>query len=287
MKGRYVRWGLASLLGCGCSVGDFDEGVTFGDPNTLPSEDERPATGGAVLTTGVTDNPTGSDGDDGSETGAAMGTSGTDSASTSDSDAGPTSGGSTGAIAECGNGVVEADEVCDGDVGEMTCAELGTFVGGTLLCDAACSFDTSGCMELPKEPVEVCETISLPIPDLGAAVTSTVSLPDGGMIADVAIGVALTHTFIGDLTIDVEHGGATVRVYNRDCGADEDMDLVFDDAGAALNCDAPTSGAVTVPSEVLSAFDGAAAGGTWTFSVQDNANLDQGSVTEICVAVTF
>ncbi len=287
-----------SLLGCGCSVGAVDEGATFGDPNTVPIDDSGSATSGMVLTTGVTEDPTDPTAstdptdDDSSATDPGTGSSGsdsdTDTAGSTAETSGGLSGGSTGVVAECGNGVVEDDEACDGDdLADMTCADIGTFVGGVLACDAACAFDTTGCMGQPKAPVQVCETINLAIPDAGSAVSSTVTLPAGGTVTDAIIGVALTHTFIGDLTIDVEHGGTTVRVYNRECGTEEDMDLSFDDAGVALSCATSTSGAATIPSEALSGFDGAAAGGVWTFSIQDNASLDTGAVTEICVTVAF
>ncbi len=282
---------MVSLLACGCSVGDFDDGATFGDPNSLPGNEA--STSGAVQTTGGTENPTGS-ADDGSTTAAATaaatGTSGADSDSEAaeESTSAASSAGSTGTGAECGNGVVEADEACDGeDLSTMTCADIGTFVGGELACDAACAFDTSGCMEVPKAPLEVCETINLSIPDVGNAVSAAVTVPDGGTVTDATIGVTLTHTFIGDLSIDVEHLGTTVRVYNRECFSEDDMDLVFDDAGAPLSCAASTSGLATLPSAALSSLDGAAAGGVWTFSFQDNAGADLGTVTEICVTVTF
>ncbi|MGD2116382.1 MAG: hypothetical protein PVG07_15110, partial [Acidobacteriota bacterium] len=46
----------------------------------------------------------------------------------------------------CGNGVIEAGEVCDGaNLGGETCQSQG-FTGGTLACNASCTgFDTSGC----------------------------------------------------------------------------------------------------------------------------------------------
>lgn len=284
-----------SLLGVGCSVGSIDEGLTFGDPDAVPSGEDESSGTGTVLTTGVTDNPSDPTADEGTGTDATTGTGGPDSDTAPDTDpAGSTEGssggpqGSTGAMAQCGDGMVSADEACDGDdLADMTCADIGTFVGGVLSCDAACAYDTSGCTELSKEPIEVCETINLAIPDSGSAVTSAVSLPEGGTVADAMIGVALNHTYIGDLTIDVEHGGTTVRVYDRECGTEENMDLTFDDAGAALDCVASNSGAATLPSEVLSSFDGASAGGVWTFSFQDNALLDEGSATEICVTVSF
>ncbi len=48
----------------------------------------------------------------------------------------------------CGNGVIEAGEVCDGtDLGGQTCVSQG-FSGGTLACNASCSaFDTSACFD--------------------------------------------------------------------------------------------------------------------------------------------
>ncbi len=248
------------------------------------------------MTTGVSNasaGPAGATSDAGSGTDAPTSTSGPDSATNADADSGSEgssegSRGSTGPSAECGNAVIEADEACDGvELGDMTCADMDSFVGGVLACDAECAFDTAGCLEKPKAPVEVCENINLAIPDLGGAVTSSVTLPAGGTVLSATIGVALTHTYIGDLSIDVEHGGITVRVYNRECGLQDNMNLVFDDDGVAIACDASVSGAATLPSEALSGFDGAAAGGLWTFSFQDNAGADVGTVTQICVRVVF
>jgi hypothetical protein len=49
-------------------------------------------------------------------------------------------------ITVCGNGIVEAGEQCDGaDLNGKTCVSRG-FVGGTLLCSAACEFNTSNCI---------------------------------------------------------------------------------------------------------------------------------------------
>lgn len=45
----------------------------------------------------------------------------------------------------CGNNVKEGGEACDGgDLGGQTCQSRG-FTGGTLACNANCTFDTSGC----------------------------------------------------------------------------------------------------------------------------------------------
>lgn len=293
MAGRRVFAGLFAVIGVGCSVGEFNDSSTFGGSNVGPIESEGSSTsGGGPMTTGVSANPTSqgtgdSDPDPSDTSGVEPGSSSTtdDDSAGSTTDDGESSGGSA---PMCGDGVREGDEACDGaDLGEMSCADVGEFVGGRLSCDAACAFDTSACMEMPAEPVSMCQTINLGIPDNAGAVSSVVSLPAGGTIADATVSVALTHTFIGDLTVDVVHEGTTVRVYDRECSTEDDMDLVFDDAGAALDCGSSTSGASTIPSQALSAFDGAAAGGDWTFSFQDNASLDTGTATEICVTVSF
>ncbi|MDD9942273.1 MAG: hypothetical protein OXU20_14600 [Myxococcales bacterium] len=47
----------------------------------------------------------------------------------------------------CGNGVVEGDEECDGDLGAQTCASVtvGALPYGVLGCDAECKLDVSEC----------------------------------------------------------------------------------------------------------------------------------------------
>jgi len=47
----------------------------------------------------------------------------------------------------CGNGIVNGAEECDGtNLGGATCTSVpGGFGGGTLACDGACAYDTSGC----------------------------------------------------------------------------------------------------------------------------------------------
>jgi cysteine-rich repeat protein len=49
----------------------------------------------------------------------------------------------------CGNGVLDAQEQCDGVLmGGQTCTTVGAFIGGTLLCLPSCAFDVSGCLPI-------------------------------------------------------------------------------------------------------------------------------------------
>ena len=61
--------------------------------------------------------------------------------------------------AECGDGAIEGEEECDGDMlGDATCASLG-FAGGALACDSICLLDTSGC-QAPAPDVVLNEVTS-------------------------------------------------------------------------------------------------------------------------------
>ncbi|MEY4576834.1 MAG: hypothetical protein RL701_1537 [Pseudomonadota bacterium] len=51
------------------------------------------------------------------------------------------------AAAVCGNGVVEAPELCDTTVGTLTCAGMGLGTG-TLTCDSSCQLSVAMCVAI-------------------------------------------------------------------------------------------------------------------------------------------
>ncbi len=72
----------------------------------------------------------------------------------------------------CGNGIVDDGEDCDGaDIGGSSCADVG-FVGGTLACDSECRFDSSTCTNCGNGTIdgtEMCDTS-----DFGGTTCATV-----------------------------------------------------------------------------------------------------------------
>lgn len=69
----------------------------------------------------------------------------------------------TGGGANCGNGMIEQGEPCDGeDLDGQTCMDLG-FLGGELMCSGNCTIDATGCVNqlcgngVLEEPEE-CDT---------------------------------------------------------------------------------------------------------------------------------
>ena len=101
-----------------------------------------------------------------------------------------------------------------------------------------------------------------------ATTTSYITVGDAYCIGDIDIELDLTHTYIGDLIIEVTSPeGTTVRLHDRSGGSEDDMHMYYDDNGG----DIPEG-----PGE-LSDFIGEIVIGTWTMIVSDNAGGDQGS----------
>jgi subtilisin-like proprotein convertase family protein len=125
----------------------------------------------------------------------------------------------------------------------------------------------------------------LPIPDDDpGGVSHTINVPDACTIADVNIDVMIEHTFIYDLVIKIEHLGKTVVVWNQNCWAEDDIDVVFDDEGSAVVCASPTVGNV-IPFEALSFFDGDNAAGDWIITVSDHWGADTGTLVRWSVHI--
>ncbi|MDP7030560.1 MAG: proprotein convertase P-domain-containing protein [Phycisphaerales bacterium] len=108
----------------------------------------------------------------------------------------------------------------------------------------------------------------IPITD-NAEITSTIQVGDAYCIGDLDVELDITHTYIGDLIVDLEApSGVIVRLHDRSGGSTDNLNVVYDDDGGALP-DGPGE---------LADFVGEIVTGTWTLRVSDNAGADQGSL---------
>lgn len=139
---------LLAIAGCpgsntadptgGSSSGDSDPTTTADSSGTSTSGMTSPTTTATETgDTSTTQDPTTESTTDGSSesesTGASSGDTTLDTSTTSETST------------DCGNGVIDEDEDCDGAALVQTCEGLG-FLGGTLGCNDDCGFDISACL---------------------------------------------------------------------------------------------------------------------------------------------
>lgn len=107
----------------------------------------------------------------------------------------------------------------------------------------------------------------LGISDL-STLSSTISVTDAYCIGDIDVIIDITHTYIGDLIVElISPLGTVVRLHNRTGSSSDNIMQTYDDVG--LPPDGPG---------VLADFNGEVVTGDWTLVVSDNAGLDTGSL---------
>ena len=105
-------------------------------------------------------------------------------------------------------------------------------------------------------------------------------------IVDIAVGLDITHTFVGDLIITLESPEHSIRTIwgQLDC-SENDIFAVLDDDGATPVQDecavpAPAVSGVFSPFENLAPFNGETGNGEWVLKVSDNASGDIGTLND-------
>jgi subtilisin-like proprotein convertase family protein len=127
----------------------------------------------------------------------------------------------------------------------------------------------------PVAITEVCESPSLSIPDNNAAgVRDTCAIAaDGATVSGVEVFIDITHTYIGDLIVELTSPvGTTVVLHNRT-------------GGTAENIYGWYPGEI-VPAGDLGDFIGDPTDGKWILHVSDNAGIDLGVLNDWCVRLT-
>ena len=115
-----------------------------------------------------------------------------------------------------------------------------------------------------------------------ATMTSTLTVPASGTITDVNAKLSLTHTFDGDLTLQLIAPTATTVLLSNRRGSSSDnyTNTIFDDQATTsiAAAAAPFTGTFK-PEGSLAILNGQAAAGSWQLSIQDSATADTGTLT--------
>jgi subtilisin-like proprotein convertase family protein/environmental stress-induced protein Ves len=150
----------------------------------------------------------------------------------------------------------------------------------------------------------ICVAPGLSIPDNNpAGINSDIVSSESGAIASLEMSLDITHTWVGDLIINLTHveSGTSIELVNRANGVDATFGCSSENIQTGVNDDAPVSlqedcvdGGQAVaypepaytPNNPLATFIGEAVSGTWRLNVSDNAGDDHGTLNEWCLLPT-
>lgn len=98
-------------------------------------------------------------------------------------------------------------------------------------------------------------TVAIPDDD-DTGITSVIAITDAGVVRGIKVTVDITHTYIGDLIVEVVHGTQTQVMHGREGGSADDIQKTY----------------------TVTGFDGGAMQGDWTLHVADTVGQDVGTL---------
>ncbi|WP_400075641.1 reprolysin-like metallopeptidase [Winogradskyella sp. R77965] len=146
------------------------------------------------------------------------------------------------------------------------------------------------CNEFPSGAVNVAIPDGTDANEAGAVAFSSLNVSDSGPISSMKISLDITHPYVGDLIIQLQHPNGTdfVNVWDRTCNsaAFGNIDVTLEDELPVISCASPTTGSYA-PENPLSVFNGLEMNGVWTIALVDNYDEDVGTLNswsvEFCV----
>lgn len=118
---------------------------------------------------------------------------------------------------------------------------------------------------VPSETAEFGNTTPAAIPDdVEEGITSEIVVPQEGVITALDVTVDVTHTYKGDLKVELVKDGKTIVLHDRAGGSADDLKATFS------------------PAELV----GTGMSGTWTLRVSDRAAIDEGTLNAWSLRIT-
>jgi hypothetical protein len=143
--------------------------------------------------------------------------------------------------------------------------------------------DGTTCLEIANQSAP-----GLAIPDgAGVFVCDTITVAESGIINDVNVAMTITHTWIGDLEVVIDHDGVAQLLWFHQCGSTDNINSTADDEYNSIMCADIAAGPlwdVRWPPAIagfgpLSIYDGMDKVGAWDLCVADTFPADTGEIT--------
>ena len=139
--------------------------------------------------------------------------------------------------------------------------------------------------------------VGLPIPIQDASVLNepgvtihTLTIPTSALVGDLNVSLDITHTWVGDLRIELTSPkGTTVTLFDKSCGSADNIMATFDDESSnqhVCSGGSPAMSGTLNAFNPLSAFDGENMQGVWTLTITDFENLDAGTLNAWSLTTT-
>ncbi len=124
-------------------------------------------------------------------------------------------------------------------------------------------------------------------------ITTSILFVEDLPISDVNVNLQLDHTYLEDLIITlISPSGTEVTLLSNNCGADNDLNAVFDDDGDPIVCgENPAISGTVAPIGFLSSLNGESILGEWILEIEDTAASDGGTLVDfsldICIEGSY
>ena len=167
-----------------------------------------------------------------------------------------------------------------------TLVTLGAAPGEAVAVPCQRTFTNS--TSAPISPVTIAIPPAPPIVLPPATGSSTVDLA-AGTIVDVDVTVHIAHPAADTFTLTVQHGLTSVilKAPGGTAGANFAGTTFDDEAAQDIAAGVPPYSGRFRPTSPLSAYDGAAAGGTWTLTAVNLTSISSGTIDSWSVVVTY
>ncbi len=147
---------------------------------------------------------------------------------------------------------------------------------------------------VPAPPLPIVDPAGCAV--AGPVTATTITVPDSFTITDVNVNLGLTHTWYGDLRIEIEHLGTTVVMLTQ-ATPDDSSDLggvytIDDEAAGTFDAAATAVPGATIIApgsyigdNPLAAFDGMDAAGAWNLTITDWCGGDPGTLDSLSIDI--